>query len=187
MMSQSPGNASASSKLRVVLSHANVCVPILVMGVVSLSSCDPVRTIRHTVTIAVANEQGLPAPNVKVSMKESWESFQSWGGGTPESEKSYYRQRWAGELPWLTDITNAQGNAVITIEKTGLDWTRGNEPSANRNVVSNREHIIKLEGQNAVDEVRLVMKPGASVKGKSYTVTVIDIQEPRYVSTWKKE
>jgi hypothetical protein len=182
-MSPSSGNAYASRKLCVILSSRKVCPIILAMGIVNLSGCDPVRTIRHAATIAVVNEQGLPAPDVKVSMKESWESFQSWGGGTPESEKSYYRQRWAGEIPWLTGVTNAQGNAVIMIEKTGLDWTKGNKPPAKRDVVSNREHIIKLQGQNGEDEVRLVMKPGASVKGKSYTVTVIDIQKPRYVPT----
>jgi hypothetical protein len=157
---------------------------ILVMGIVSLSGCDPVRTIRHSVTMAVVDGQGLPAPDVKVSMKESWESWQSWGGGVKEADKAYYRQEWASDfVPWLKGVTNAQGKAVITIRITGLDWTKGNEPPAKRDGVSNREYIIKLQGQNVQDEMRTVMKPGASVKGKFYTVTVIDIQKPRYVPT----
>ena len=86
-------------------------------------------------------------------------------------------------VPWLKGVTNAQGKAVITTRITALDRTRGSEPPPKRDVVSNREYIIKLQGQKAEDEVRLVMKPGASVKGKSYTVTVIDIQKPRYVPT----
>jgi hypothetical protein len=149
-----------------------------------MSGCDPVRTITHNVTVAVVDEKGLPAPDVNVSMKESWESWQSWGRGVEEADKAYYRQQWASDfVPWLKGVTNAQGNAVIKITITALDRTRGNEPPAKRDTVSNREYIIKLQRQNVQDELRLVMEPGASVKGKSYTVTVIDIQKPRYVPT----
>ena len=180
-MSQSPANAHANSKLHVLLSSAKVRSIILATGIVSLSGCDPVRTIRHNVTMAVVDEQGLPAPDVKVSMKESWES---WGGGVKEADKAYYRQEWESDLvPWLKGVTNTQGKALITITITAIDRTRGNEPPANRDTVSNCEYIIKLQGQNVQDQMRVVMKPGASVKGKFYTVTVIDIQKPRYVET----
>jgi hypothetical protein len=33
------------------------------------------------------------------------------------------------------------------------------------------------------EESSVLMKPGVSVKGKSFTVTVIQIQQPRYVET----
>mgnify|MGYP001105890393 CR=1 FL=1 len=181
-MSQPHGNLHANSKLRVLLHSAKLRSIILATGIVSMSGCDPVRTITHDVTVAVVDEKGLPAPDVNVSMKESWESWQSWGGGVEEADKAYYRQQWASDfVPWLKGVTNAQGNAVITIRITALDRTRGNEPPAKRDTVSNREYIIKLQRQNVQEELRLVMKPGASVKGKSYTVTVIDIQKPRYV------
>jgi len=185
-MSQPRGNAHANGELHVLLYSAKVRSIILAIGIVSLSGCDrdPVRTIAHNLTVAVVDEQGSPVPDVDVTMKESWESWQSWGSRVEEADKAYYRQLWASDfVPWLKGVINAQGNAVITIRITALDRTRGNQPPAERDTVSDREYIIKLQRQNVQDELRLVMKPGASVKGKSYTVTVIDIQKPRYVET----
>jgi hypothetical protein len=181
-MFQSRGNPCASGKLHVVVSNCLVRSIVLVAGMVSLCGCDPVRTITHNVTMAVLDQQGLPARDVKVSVKESWESWQSWGGGIREEDEAHYRQEWASDfVPWREAVTNAQGNAVITVRITALDRTRGNTPPASRDTVSNREYVIKLKGHNVHDEMRLVMKPGASVKGKSYTVTVVEIQKPQYV------
>jgi hypothetical protein len=183
-MSQARGNPQANSKSCLLVSGILVRSIILATGIVSLSGCDPVRTIRHNVRMAVLGEQRLPVGDVKVSMKESWESWQTWGGGIKADEEAYYRQRWASDfVPWLAGVTDAQGGAVIPIEITALDRTRGNEPPANRDTVSNREYIIRLQGQKAEDELRLVMKPGASAKGKSFTVTVVEIERPRYVET----
>jgi len=136
------------------------------------------------VTTVVLDQQGLPAHDVKVSMKESWESWQSWGGRVKKDDNAYLRSVWESEfVPWLESVTDAQGKAVIKIRITALDGTRGKEPPADRDTVSNREYIIKLQGRNVQDETCVVMKPGASVKGKFYTVAVIDIQKPRYVET----
>ena len=126
----------------------------------------------------------LPVSGVNVAIKESWESWQTRGGGIKEADKADYRQRWASDfVPWLKAVTDAQGRAVVTIRETALDWTKGNQPPPNRDWVSNREYLIKLQGKNGQDDLRLVMKPGASAKGSSHTVTVIDIENPRYVPT----
>ncbi len=159
----------------------NCALIILAMGLASLPGCDPVRTIRQSVTLAVVDDRAVPAPDVKVSIKESWESWQSWGGGIAESEKSYVRQRWENEIPWLKGVTKADGNVVIAIEITGLDSTKGNKPSPRRDVVSNREYIIKLDGQNSHDETRVLMKPGAVGSGKRYSVTINAIEQSSYV------
>ena len=180
-MLQGPRNAQVNSKSQVVPSAANVRLVILATGLAALCGCDPVRTIRHSVRMEVMDDHGVPAPNVKVSMKESWESWQTWGGGTPKSEKSYFRQRWENEIPWLRGETDAQGKAIIWIETTGLDWTKGNEPPAKRDFVSNREHIIKLDGQRGQDEIRMVMKPVAAGTGRQYTVRIEAIEKPKYV------
>jgi hypothetical protein len=185
-MLQTPGNASASGTLHAILSSVNVCSIVLATGIMSLSGCDPVRTIRHHVTMEVKDDHGLPAADVKVSMKESWESWQTWGGGTPESEKSYFRQRWQSE-PWLKGVTDAQGKVVIEIQIAGLDWTKGNEPPATRDFVSNREHIIRLKGPKGQDELRVVMKPDAVAAGKRYTVRIEAIEKPRYVQSLGEE
>jgi hypothetical protein len=154
---------------------------ILAAGIVSLTGCDPVRTISHNVTLAVSDGQGQPAGGVKVSMKESWESWRTWGGGVSKEDEAHCRQVWGGDsVPWREGVTDARGNAVLTLRITAIDRTRGNTPPASRDTVSSREYIIKLQGQAGQEEVRLVMKPGASVKGKSYTVAVVAIQKPRY-------
>jgi hypothetical protein len=175
-------------KLHALLHNAELCSLVLASAIVSISGCDPVRTITHSVTVAVVDEKGVPAPNVNINMKESWESWQTWGRGFDETEKAHYRQNWESDIvPWRKGATNTQGRAVVVIEDTALDRTRGKEPPTNRDMVSNREYIIKLQGQNVQDEVRLVMKPVASVKGKFYTLTVINIEKPRYIeSRWER-
>jgi hypothetical protein len=40
-------------------------------------------------------------------------------------------------------------------------------------------YLIKVEAGEVSEEMSSVMKRDASVKGKSYTVTVLDIKEPR--------
>jgi hypothetical protein len=157
---------------------------LLAATIATLSGCDPVRTITHNVTLKVVDAHGSPISGVNVAIKESWESWQTWGGAAKEADKAYYRERWASDfVPWLKAVTDAQGRAVITIRITALDWTKGNQPPPSRDTVSNREYLIRLEGQNGQDDLRLVMKPGAAVKGSSYTVTVGDIEKPRYVPT----
>jgi hypothetical protein len=154
---------------------------VLAAGIGSLCGCDPVRTITHDVTLKVLDGQGSPVQGVKVSMKESWESWKSWGGGVKKDEETHYRGVWGSDfVPWREGVTDVHGKVVITVKITALDHTRGNTPPASRDTVSNREYIIKLKGQNAQEELRLVMKPGASVKGKSYTLSVVEIQKPRY-------
>jgi hypothetical protein len=157
---------------------------ILLAGIASILGCDPVRTITHHVTVEVADEQGLPVPNVDVAIKESWESWQTWGGEMNEADKGYYRGQWASDfVPWRKGVTDAEGKAAIVIEITALDRTTGKEPPPKRDVVSNREYLVKARGRNLEEELRLVMKPGASVKGKVYAVSVVDIEKPRYCET----
>jgi uncharacterized protein YeaO (DUF488 family) len=188
MMAQSSGSTKAvpRDRLSACPGRQPICSALLgslalAVGIACLSGCDPVRTITHDVTIAVSDAQGLPARDLKVSMKESWESWRTWGSGVSKNDEAHCRQVWAGDfVPWRQGTTNAQGRVIITVEVTAIDSTRGNEPPACRDTVSNREFIIKLQGQNVQDEVRLLMKPGASAKGKSHTVAFIDIEKPHY-------
>lgn len=164
-----------------------LCLLFLAAALTGLAGCDPVRTIEHDVKMAVTDDHGLPAPDVNVSIKESWESWQTWGGETAESEKSLYRQRWESDfVPWQKGMTDAQGRAAIRVRITALDHTRGDKPPANRDAVSNREYLIKLQKQNELEELRVVMKPGATVAGKRYAVKIEEIEKPRYVPTEDK-
>lgn len=152
-------------------------------GLLPLCGCDPVRTTSQRITIAVEDGRGLPVPDARVRMKESWESWQSWTpGGFKEGEKASYRERWESDfVPWLEGLTNAQGKAVLESVETALDGTKGSEPPAKRDWVLNREYIVKVQTKDAEDELLVEMKPGTISKGKRFTVKIEAIEKPRYV------
>jgi hypothetical protein len=129
--------------------------------------------------MAVEDSRGLPLPNSKVRIKESWESWQTWPPKFQESERAFYRERWDSE-PWYEGSTNARGEAVLELVVEALDWTTGNKPPAFRDWVSNREHLVRIRSQDAQDELRVVMKPGSVGKGRRYTVRIEAIQKPVY-------
>ena len=153
------------------------------VGMLALSGCDPVRTTSQSITIAVEDGQGRPVHDAKVRIKESWESWQSWtSGGFKEGEKAFYRERWESDfVPWLEGLTNAQGKAVLESVVTALDGTKGSEPPAKRDWVSNREYIVKLQAKDAEDELLAVMKLGTISRGKRYTVRIEAIEKPHYL------
>lgn len=159
------------------------CVVLLVAGMLNLCGCDPVRTTSQSITIAVEDGRGLPVPDAKVRIKESWESWQSWTpGGVKEGERAFYRERWESDfVPWLDGLTNAQGKTVLRFEVTALDWARGGEPPAKRDWVTNREYVVKVQTKDADEELLAVMKPGTVSQGKRYTVRIEAIEKPRYV------
>jgi len=41
--------------------------------------------------------------------------------------------------------------------------------------------MVKIKENQLQEEFSIVMQPGASVQGKSFTVSILEIQEPRYV------
>lgn len=174
-------SASPHSRLQPFRFGATLRLIILVTGLMGWWGCDPVRTIQHSVTMDVTDNHGAPVPDMKVSMKESWESWQTRGGGTANAERSYFYQRWKNEIPWLRGVTDTQGQAVIEIRTAALDWTKGNDPPTTRDWVSGREHVIRLEGPKGQEDIRLVLTPGAVGTGQQYTVTIQDIEKPRYV------
>ena len=179
-MSWSPESANVEGVFLFGPSDRMLRFVLLVAGIAVLPGCDPVRTIRHSVRIAVTDENGLPAPNLRVSMKESWESWRLWVPATTKTEMEYHRARWHNDIRWLDGVTDAQGKSAIEIERTGLDHTRGNEPPASSDVVSNREYMIRLEGCDAQDEMRVVMKVGARATGSRYTIEIEGIDKPTY-------
>jgi hypothetical protein len=95
-------------------------------------------------------------------------------------ETTVYRERWES-APWYEGSTDAQGNAVLELVVDALDWTKGSEPPAFRDWVSNREYLVRLQTQDAQDELRVVMKPGTVSTGKRYTVRIEVIQKPVYL------
>ncbi|MHB9081560.1 MAG: hypothetical protein ACYC3X_29170 [Pirellulaceae bacterium] len=100
---------------------------------------------------------------------------------TPEEWKKRIE---AYQRPGFRGVTNKQGQADIDAEFTSLDRTSGSTPPSGKDFVTGQPYLIKVKaGEVPEEQMSLVMKPGASVKKKSFTVTVLDIHEPRYVET----
>jgi len=72
----------------------------------------------------------------------------------------------------------------IEIESTMLDRSSESEPPPERDEVTGLPYLVRVQkDQTPEEQASLMMKPGETVKSKSFTLTVIEIQEPRYVET----
>jgi hypothetical protein len=158
------------------------CLAFVVGAMPGLAGCDPVRTIEHHVKMTVTDSSRLPVKGVYVSIKESWESWQSRCRETKEFDKAYLRQTWESDfVPWWKGTADDQGKVVVPVKITALDCNRGDTPPANRDTVSNREYLIWLQHQNGVEQLRLVMKPGSTATGKRYSILIEKIEKPQYI------
>jgi hypothetical protein len=102
---------------------------------------------------------------------------------TPEEWDKYKRDVY-DQQPWFRGVTDKQGQTDIQARYTSLDRTSGSKPPSWKDFVTGKQHQIKVSGgESPEEELNVVMEPGASVKGKSYIVTVIGIQEPQYFET----
>lgn len=147
--------------------------------ILSIAGCDATRTSTHTLTVALEGKDGASAQGVSISMKETWESWKTWDPRINDGDETIYRRRWEGEVvPWLKGVTNSKGLATITMTRTVLDPGDGTQPL---DTVSNREYVIKLQGTETEEELRLVMLPGAVVDGKSFRLTVVEIGKPEWI------
>lgn len=147
--------------------------------VVSVIGCDGVRTKTQTLTVAVEDRDGTPASNVRISIKETWESWKAGTSMTTKTDEVEYRRRWESSfVPWSSDVSGSNGVATVTFKSTGLDSGDRERPPVD--MVSNREYIVNLQGQHASEEVRLAVLAGAFVEGQFFRFTVVDIGKPQW-------
>ena len=97
-----------------------------------------------------------------------------------EATRAFWHERWESD-PWYEGSTNALGKAVLNLVVHALDRTKGSEPPAFRDWVSNREYLVRLQTKDAQDELRVVMKPGTASGGRRYTVRIEAVQKPVYL------
>lgn len=156
----------------------------------SVAGCDPVRTTLQPVRLRVVDSaSGQPVPGAQVSLKYDFETAEPLSeetGDTRFSAEEWHqdKRKFWDEFPWFSGVTDKNGQATINAEYTGIDRTWGSKPPSWADRVTGKPFLVKVEaGAVPEEELTVPMKRGASVKGKVYTVTVIDIQEPRYVPT----
>ena len=152
-----------------------------------VSGCDPVRTTSQTLHLRVTDSASRnPVADATVRMKYDLEREISLSQETrqfSEDMREAWHQAWE-QTPWSPGVTDKDGRAEIEIKRTALDRTRGVKPPASRDTITGKPYLLRLvKGEAPEEDLSVLMKPGESVKGKSFTVTVIDIQPPRYVET----
>jgi hypothetical protein len=151
----------------------------------SLVGCDPVRTTSQLIRLQVVDSaSGQPVVGAQVSLVFDEAAARPLSKETELTPQEWKKRIEAYQRPGFRGITNNQGQAEIDAKFTSLDRTSGSKPPSGKDFVTGHPYLIKVKaGEVPEEEISLVMKAGASVKGKSYTVLVIDIQEPRYVET----
>jgi hypothetical protein len=112
--------------------------------------------------------------------------------GDPE-ERRHHKNYW-DQLPWFTGDSDEDGKTTIIVEYTALDRSHGVKPPAWRDWVTGRRFMVRAKkwrmpgdlteaNKSPEETMSLWMRPGESVTGKTLNVTVLEIQEPRYVET----
>jgi len=151
----------------------------------SMVGCDPVRTTSQLVRLQVLDSaSGQPVVDAQVSLAFDEAAARPLSKETELTPQEWKKRIEAYQRPGFRGVTNKQGQADIDTKFTSLDRTSGSKPPTGKDFVTGHPYLIKVKaGEVPEEEMSLVMKAGAAVKGKSFTVTVIDIQQPRYVET----
>jgi hypothetical protein len=100
---------------------------------------------------------------------------------TPEEGRAY-QQNFADSLPWVHGVTDKEGQADIDLTNTCIDRTSGAKPPPDRDIVTGKPYLLKMKARKSSEkQFPVLMKCGVVVKEESYTIIVIDIQDPRYI------
>jgi hypothetical protein len=116
---------------------------------------------------------GEPISNVDVSLKYDFDYYVPKPDEWNEWKRATYK--------WYSSTTNVGGEATVDIIETGLDRTIGPTPPSWLDDVTGTSYLISVKKDQVREEHRLIMRPGASVRGEVFTVHVLEIQRPRYI------
>ena len=145
--------------------------------------CDPARTTSQSVRVRITSTSGRPVVGAKVLLKYDVEiektRHPNW---LPENHR-VMRENWE-EAPWLSGVTDSKGETTIDIVTLAVDSTWGTTPPSSRDEVTGVPYLVKvLAGEAKEEQFTITMKAGASATGDPYTVSVVDVNAPRYIPT----
>jgi hypothetical protein len=138
-----------------------------------VAGCTPVRTTSQTVRLRVVDSaSGKALAWAPISLKQDDRAPHPQSGEV------------GSEDPWFRGVTNKDGLVEFEVRYTVEDRTTGSEPPPDSDFVTGYPFLVRVnEGRTPEEESSVLMNPGGSVKGKSFTISVIQIQAPRYVET----
>jgi hypothetical protein len=152
-----------------------------------VTGCDPVRTTSQTVGLRVVESaSGNPVAGANVRLKYDFERAEpvSRERLTPPKDWHEERRKFWDQFPWSPGVTDKDGRAEIATRRTAIDRTWGSKPPASGDTITGVPYLVRVKAYDLPEEeLSVLMKPGESVKGKSFALTVIEIQQPRYVET----
>ena len=169
---------------------ANLALIVLAFYMFSAAGCDPVRKTSQVVHLQVStSDSGEVVPGAEVLLKYDFERAEPLLPATGREPEWYDREashqfeceQWA-QFPWSIGTTDNNGRADVNLEYVRIDHTPRIifKPPSWRDE-SEKPYLIKVAKEQIQEEFSLVMQPGASVQGESFTVSILDIEEPRYV------
>jgi hypothetical protein len=153
-----------------------------------IAGCDPVRTTLQPVRLQVVDStSGQVVVGAQVSLAFDLAAASPLSKETELTPEEWKQRVEAFQQPWFRGATTEQGQVDLDVEFTSLDRTSGPQPPSGKDFVTGQPYRIKVKvGEAPEEEMSLVMKRGATITGKSWTVTVLEIDAPRYVATRDK-
>ena len=161
-------------------------IAVLACSCLLTAGCDPVRTTLQPVLLRVTNSiSGEPVAGAQVAVKYDYDRAEPLAQMTLQPAESWHQhmKEFWDEFPWSLGVTGRDGDTGVEIKYTVLDRTIGPEPPSWRDKVSGKPHLVKVEADQEHEEFSLVMRPGESARGQTFTVCVLEIRQPRYVKT----
>lgn len=83
-------------------------------------------------------------------------------------------------------VTDEHGQAALDVRFVAVDRTAGSTPPPWRDWVTGHPYLIEVDTNGSREMLNLLLQVGTSVDGKVFTVKVLEIDEPRYL-TWSEQ
>ena len=145
-----------------------LCVSSMLLS----AGCYPVRTTSQPVHLRISNStSGEPVAGVQVRLRYDYDrDIPDW-------------RKWPPDDRWHFGITDNDGQVDVGIEYIVVDRTIGSKPPSWRDRVSGIPYLVVVRRNQLYEEFSLLMQPSISAQGEFFVVSVLKIQEPRYIRT----
>lgn len=138
------------------------------------AGCDRVQTTLQPVLLKVTDSApGTPIAGTRTAVKWNYEQNVPIAKQRPEAERPTNQ--------WFSGTTAPKGQVEVGVKWTMLDDTLGSTPPSWRDQVTGATYLTSVEKDAIREEHSVIMRPGAFVRGKAFTVQVLQIQPPRYI------
>lgn len=177
------------------MARQTLILTLMLSGCMYTSGCvDRVRITRQTYHVNVIDTvTRKPASGTTIELKfdrPRWDLESPESKARPPVSKEMQQQAnefqkernaYWDKLPWESAITNEYGKAAFDVESMAVDPTHGSKPPLTCDGTGSPYFIrIKMD-DGKFDVIKIQMIAGKTFSGLKYSVTVVGVDEPRYV------